>query len=456
MNRLLRTFATWRERRARRRPPRESGSVLVLTLIALGAILAGFLYVAVVGSRVNENIRIRTAADSAALAAATVKARALNYESFVLMAQSVLYPLSQVARYITPAQLGNQNPSICAAMMLVKGMETYTDACINHILAAEVNSRREDHMISDFITALSTLASGMDTIGPMWATSVATQTAQHAAYQSTGDSVTLTQIFPTPDGTAACSSLGVEMVPADTPTGKDKRKACNAEAGWELAYVAMSMDTVSGPLDAWAWMAASGNITCADVPTGAKPLCSLIQSYPELLKMSKPSGQAAKDFPTGTLNQFIKKRDDYNTRVKAILPADTPALPQPRLDCGNIGMIPQLASGWAQRTASIAMTLPSKPRDSYAIRYLESLRKKPASVLPTGGPLGMACAEHYSTADIGQESLWTMAWRARLVPCRFSDPARVSLVMDCGGKTGPIGDQFQKELALGIQKEWQF
>lgn len=172
--------------------------------------------------------------------------------------------------------------------------------------------------------------------------------------------------------------------------------------------------------------------------------------------MNKPSGQAAKDFNTGTLNQFIKKRDEYNARVKAALPADTPSLSQPRLDCGNVGMIPQLSGAWAQHTISIAMTLPSKPRDSYAIRYLESLRKKPATVLPTGGPLGMACAEHYSTADVGQESLWTMSWRSRLVPCRFTDPARVSVVMDCGGKTGPIGDQFQKELSLGIQKEWLF
>jgi hypothetical protein len=79
MNRILAAFEIWRARRARRRSPRESGSVLVLTLIALGAMFAGFLYVAVVGSRVNENTRIRTAADSAALAAATVKARALNY-----------------------------------------------------------------------------------------------------------------------------------------------------------------------------------------------------------------------------------------------------------------------------------------------------------------------------------------------------------------------------------------
>src|SRR5437762_2136595 len=90
-----------------RRASRESGSITTLTLLAVAVVVGAFFYVAAVGGRINTTMRVRTAADSAALAAATVKARTLNYESFVLTAQSVLYPLSQVSHYISSAQVAN-------------------------------------------------------------------------------------------------------------------------------------------------------------------------------------------------------------------------------------------------------------------------------------------------------------------------------------------------------------
>ena len=68
----------------------------------------------------------------------------------------------------------------------------------------------------------------------------------------------------------------------------------------------------------------------------------------------------------------------------------------------------------------------------------------------------MACVEHYSTAAADSESLVNMDWQARMIPCAFSNAANVSLVLSCGGQTGPIGLQFQSELALGIQSEWRY
>ena len=88
-------------RRRVRRVNRESGSIVVLVILAIGMIVGAFLYVAVVGGRVNETLRIPTAADAAALAAATTKARSLNYASFLMMAETVLLPLSDDGETVT-------------------------------------------------------------------------------------------------------------------------------------------------------------------------------------------------------------------------------------------------------------------------------------------------------------------------------------------------------------------
>src|SRR5438105_808088 len=82
----------------------QRGSILILTLLAMGMLAGAFLYIAVIGSRSAETTRARTAADAAAMAAATVKARTLNYEAFILLADTVLLPLGQLSQNIVHAQ----------------------------------------------------------------------------------------------------------------------------------------------------------------------------------------------------------------------------------------------------------------------------------------------------------------------------------------------------------------
>lgn len=448
--------------RAHSRASQESGSIAVMTLLAVAAVLGAFLYVAVIGNRVTTAVRVRTAADAAAMAAATVKARTLNYESFVLMAQSVLYPLAQVAHYITSTQVANQQGTICAAMLLTKDMTTLGDACLQHVLNTTINSQREDHNIQGFLSALAQIGQNLDTIGPLWAESVAVQTATHPAYQSGSFPIDLVQIFPTPNGRASCSSLGIVITSPTTAHGVKARKACEALQAWELAYVAMSMDLTNAPIDAWDWKLATQGTSCSGVPAAAKSLCNLLASYPELYKMKSPTQQIKQAFSVSDLQKFIKARDSYNASINAGLPSNLPSVndlsnPQKSSACASYSQIPDLADDWKTHTRSIAMTMQSRSSDRYFLAYLESMRKsRPARQAPTGGPLGMACAEHYSTAAADSESLVNMDWQARMIPCAFSNAANVSLVLSCGGQAGPIGLQFQSELALGIQSEWRY
>jgi hypothetical protein len=431
-------------------------------MLAVAAVLGAFLYVAAVGGRIGTTMRVRSAADAAALAAATVKARSLNYESFVLLAQSILFPLSQVAHYISSAQLANEPDTVCAATLLIKGMETLGEACIQHVLSTAVDSRREDHRISDFLSSLSTIGNGLDAIGPLWAESVATQTATHAAYQSGRFAIDLVQVFPTPSAAAGCSTLGVVLTDPSTPNGVRARKACEAQAAWELAYVAMSMDLNNGPIDAWDWELATLGVTCASIPAGAKPLCDLLKNYPALGNMKSPSSDLKKIYSTATLQAFIKARDSYQARLAAGVPPGGPSAadlsnPQKSSSCAALNQIPQLSPSWQQYTRSVAMTMQSHPSDRYFFGALEALRRPPPTrSAPLGGPLGIACAEHYSLAAPGSESLFSMDFRARLIPCAFAVQANVDQILSCGGQSGPIGEQFQRELALGIQSEWRY
>ena len=59
-------------------------------------------------------------------------------------------------------------------------------------------------------------------------------------------------------------------------------------------------------------------------------------------------------------------------------------------------------------------------------------------------------------AEPGSESLFSMDFRARLIPCAFAVQANVDQILRCGGQSGPVGEQFQRELALGIQSEWRY
>lgn len=431
------------------------------------------MYVAAVGNRINTTMRLRTAADAAALGAATAKARTMNYAAFTVMAQTILYPLSRVSHYVSGTQLANYAAAVCAAGEPFLGAASgWGQGCITHVLNTSTGSRREDLVIQNVLSSLSTLNQGLDTIAPVWGSSIAYQTATHAAYQSGAFAIDMVQIFPAPDGTSTCSTLGIVMAdPANASNGKGKSRKddCQTQAAaFELAYDAMSGDETYGPIDTWSWMLATtsppSTFTCSSAPSGSKKLCDLFANYNNLATVkSNQASSLAKtmNVSTGTVNNFISTRDSYQAKINASVPGTTPSasdLTNSKVSsgCSAMGQVPQLGSSWQSYQRSVAMTMQAKSSDRYFIANLESLRKPTtAKQVPTGSALGISCAQHYSLDAAGSESLATMNWRARLVPCEFTVAANVDQVKNCGGNT-TIGLKFQSELALGIASDWKF
>ena len=455
--RIIDTLNVFRGRAAQRRVDPQSGSITSLTLIGAGAILGAFLYVAVVGGRAAETIRVRTAADATALAAATIKARTLNYSSFILEAETVLLPLLDVAQNIASVQNGNLDYAVCAMISLAnnKQIGITPQACLDHLLATAPNAYRESQVLKDILNALSATAIGLNTIGPLWAESVAVQTAQSAAYARGGRMVDRVAVFPALTADPSCTGLGLTLGVASTQNGKGHKSACDEENAWELGYVAMSYDLTLAGIDAWSWNAAQGDNTCEQVPQPAKSLCQMAANYPDLFKANAPNAALKQAFNPGQLNTYFNLRDSFKSKVAAIPKAQL-AGTGPNKQCSYPLDVPVLGADWPAHVISIGMTMTSQPSDGFFVSRLESLRRGAKGTLPTGSPLGMACAEHYSTDTSGTATLWSMTWRARLVPCNFTNPDRVRLVTSCGGQTGIIGERFQKEMALGIAGDWRW
>jgi len=447
------------QRHRHRRAGRQSGSIVILTLLAVSAIVGAFLYVAVVGGRSIETLRIRTAADAAALAAATVKARTLNYASFVLLAESVILPLADVAQNIATVQSRNNSAATCAGMLLVKGLESSSQPCLDHVLSTAPHSQTEYKFLTDLLAALGSTTEGFDSLGTLWAEDVAVQTALNDAYKSRQRTVDRAAIFPAITTDPNCAKIGISAVSASTPTGPDNKKACDDQNSWELAYVAMSIDDTTASTDGWSWQVATGESRCAKVAQPAKAVCDLLDKYPELIT-AKNVGSAGsslkKAFTTQQLNSFFNQRDSFQQQITAKIPAAYTSAPGPLQACNKTNKVPQLSADWATRTRTIALTMTSNPSDSLFLARLESMRRGPQSTIPQGSPLGIACAEHYPTDTSKTLSLWSATWRARLVPCKFTDPNNVRLVTGCGGQTGVLGEQFQRELGYGLAKEWQY
>lgn len=467
--------------RAPRNP--EAGFITALTLIGLGAIIGAFIYVAVIGNQINTKLRLRSSADAAALAGATVKARTLNYTSFSILALTILYPLSQVSHYIAGSEVANYSgnqiqanygAAVCAGHLLMGGSQAIADACLQYMITTNIGSAREDAVIQAAINGLNTINSGLNTTGSSWSASVATQTALNPAYQSGSFPIDTVQIFPTPDGTSACSNLGATLTDATsgkTAHGKSAKDACNAQAAYQLAYDAMSLDDNYGPIDTWDWMQATTNpptsFSCSNVPAASKQLCSLFASNPSLFT-AKDTGNTAQNLAkqlnvtTGLVKTFLATRDSYQsqlTSAKANNPPSITDLTSNKVNtgCNALGQVPILITNWHDYSRTVAMTMQSKTSDRYFIANLESLRKKStASQIPTGTALGISCAEHYSLDAAGTESLGSLNWRARLVPCAFNVQANVNQVLNCGGSNSAIGLKFQSELALGIASDWKF
>jgi hypothetical protein len=129
--------------------------------------------------------------------------------------------------------------------------------------------------------------------------------------------------------------------------------------------------------------------------------------------------------------------------------------------CAKMNQVPSLDPDWQKHKNSRGFALETAPNDHWQLAYLQTLsQRNPPKMLGTGYLLGIACAEYYSQDHYGQESLWYMDWRARLIPCEYDQSQNLDDVIACGGSYPPsaaqIRTQFQRETMLDLQKNWKF
>lgn len=386
---------------------REAGSISVLTLLAFAAIAGAFLYVAVVGSRTAETTRVRVSADATAMAAATVKAKVLNYEAFVLLADTVLLPLANITDRIEAAEIAGlaecmlvfewNSPGFCESKYLP------------HMAKTSSNQPAVNEKVTDWLDGLEELANDLQRIGPQWAEFVAVRAGESDSYKGPGaHGVTAAAAFPVPDLDGECSQLGIEMIDnnAATRDGDKTRDACHDRAfPLEEAYLFGSMDPVLWFFDQAGLASIGGSLVIGHVP------------------------------------------------------------------CSRENQVPKLADNWKDYRVSTGLAISEHPGDKKLFGLMDALRRtKATSELDAGHLLGIACAEHYSQDhhDDDNESLWHMDWRARLVPCAFDQSDNAKSIVSCGAQNVPgslyagpdhvakMQLQFEKERLLGAARYWKY
>lgn len=367
--------------------PRERGSIAVLTLIGIGLVAAAFLYVAVIGSRANEKLRARTAADASALASATVKAKIMNYESFILLADSALLPLGQITENIRTAQATALG--LCSGVAIfVPTLWKYCAQYVPHVIRTYRNQPKVNKTVTQWLDGLEAMAKGLIEVGPLWAEGVSMAVGMSSAYRSGKAGVSYAAALPSATSSQECRDLGIELI--DNNTKVQDRDACHDLKYLEFLYLFAHFKPIPFGMDVLG-MTLTGNL----LTLGAK--------------------------------------------------------------CDKKNQVPQLKRDWKKQSYSHGMALVLHPSDEERLRHLESLRDTQRPQLPIQRPLlGMGCAEHYSEDHRGEESLWHMDWRARLVPCRYEDPQRVAKVTRCAGAQALFRLAFENERRLNITKDWKF
>lgn len=441
---------------------RQRGSILVMTLLGIGVVLGAFLYVAVIGSRATEKVRVQTAADATALGAATIKARTLNYAAFLMMSESVLLPLGQVAWYITSAQINPQSPmpmpAVCA-LLFVLGFEGDAANCIAHIIGTVATSKIKARDIGEWLSVLEETAGALEEVGPVWAELVAAQTGTAAAYKSSAAAVDVAASFPLPSG-GSCAGLGIEMVDNMDPIEPEGQSACKVDIKWEVVYAAMAVDLILTPLDVVAWMATDPDSACAWLPAPLSQMCPILSKFKGLLLFTDAMALATRD---PFVIEFVAKKKAYEALIASqVLVSNGPEgafnfLISGSIPCHFENQVPALASSWKQHQRSLGLAMISKPSDKRMLARLGALKPGGSSAPSSGGPeglLGIACAEHYSQGHIGEESLWHMDWRARLVPCELQSGGDRQLVERCGGSGNPLVERFTWQMGLGVGQDF--
>lgn len=200
---------------------RQRGSVLILTLMAMGMIAGAFLYIGVIGSRSAETTRARTAADAAAMGAATIKARTMNYEAFILLADSVLLPLRHVAQNVGAAQVAFCTPCLLAPAC----PPNLKKACLDQLPKLPKKTKVANE-VGTWLGGLEQMAEALDTVGPFWAEGEAKDIGTSSSYSGPGDhGVSVAASFPLPD--MKCGRLGVDMVDPNKKDPYEGRDACH-------------------------------------------------------------------------------------------------------------------------------------------------------------------------------------------------------------------------------------
>lgn len=455
---------SFRLRSARRAPSRrQRGSILVMTLLGIGVLVGAFLYVAVIGSRAAEKVRVQTAADATALGAATIKARTLNYAAFLFMSESVLLPLGQVAWYITSAQINPQSPmpmpAVCALLFVI-GFEGDAANCIAHIIGTAVTSKIKARDVGEWLSVLEDTAGSLEEIGPVWAELVAAQTGTAAAYKSSAAAVDAAASFPIP-GNGSCTGLGIEMVDNMDPIEPEGQSACKVDIKWEVVYAAMAVDLILTPLDVVSWLATDPDSACAWLPTPLSAMCPVLSKFKGILLFTDAMALATRD---PFVIEFVAKKKAYEALIAAqVVVGNGPEsafnfLLTGSIPCHHQNQVPALASAWKQHQRSVGLAMISKPSDKRMLARLSALKGTGGgggTGGDSGGLLGVACAEHYSQGHIGEESLWHMDWRARLVPCQLKDGGGDrQLVESCGGSGNPLAERFTWQMGLGVGQDF--
>lgn len=397
---------------------RESGSVSILTLLAFSLLAGMFLYVALIGSRTADTTKVRVAADSTAMAAATVKAKVMNMESYVLLADTVLLPLAHVADNIRTAQIAG-----AAACFVLFG--PWSPYCWikypKHMIETWKNRPAVKKTADDWLDGLDAMADALRTVGPLWAEVAAVRAGTSDSYQGKGAAVVSTAAsFPVPAGEESrCSQLGIELVSSedairdgDNPRGD----ACHDKGWFGEAYIAVG---------------------------------------------------ALKD-PQAALLDLL----GWEITLRSLL------LPLP---CSKEIRVPKLTDDWKDHSISYGMAMSENTTDRDILPIMDRLMLKNQGKGSPDRPLGdlrslvrVACAEHYSqdhhskNSDGKQESLWHMDWRARLVPCDFEDEQSKNAIESCGASAGlatliaggpnllKMQLQFAYQRSTGAAKYWKF
>lgn len=364
--------AVARARRPRRlRRAGETGSITALTLLALGMIVGAFMYVAVLGNRTAEITRARVTADATAMAAATIKARVLNYESFLLLGETVLLPLAEVTDNIDSAQTLMKWLCVGASVFFPEIAEYCFDYWM-HVSQTHPDGPKET--VSGWLSGLAATAEALDSIGPDWAEFVATKTGMSDGNRGRGtNGVTLATAYPLAGRGGTCRTLGVEMVGQndDMPDGGESRNACHGflNGGLEFLYILVS---------------------------------------------GRPSGIVLDAIGLTIKGHMVPFGNQCDHSVKA-----------PKLS--DYWKNYSVSHGMA--------LIDSSKEKYYLRYLEALRGSKPPNTLGTGWLLGMGCAEHYSenhySTDGSRESLWHMDWRARLVPCGYESASRQTPVTHC-------------------------